>query len=127
MSSTRLRLKVMVLITANPSMFGAMTRASPNGSLVTIAAITAVNRSPRRALLSARDDPATGMRLSLAAAGARQQHALGPESRELGGLGPAELPARARRRPAGRGRQRVRAEGGQRGSAGDLAGHGRPG
>src|SRR5579864_2194412 len=90
MSSTRLRLKVTVLITANPSMFGAMTRARPNGSLVTIAAITAVNRSPRRALLSARDDLATGMRLSLAAAGARQQHALGPESREAGGLGPAE-------------------------------------
>src|SRR5215469_8742768 len=75
MSSTRLRLKVMVLITANPSMSGAMTRARPNGSLTTIAAITAVNRSPRRALLSARDDPATGMRLSLAAAGARQQTA----------------------------------------------------
>jgi hypothetical protein len=73
MSSTRLRLKVMVLITANPSMFGAMTRARPNGSLITIAAITPVNRSPRRALRSARDDPATGMRLSLAAAGARQQ------------------------------------------------------
>jgi hypothetical protein len=56
------------VIMANPSMFGAMTRARPNGSLVTIAAITAVNRSPRRALLSARDDMATGIRLSLAAA-----------------------------------------------------------
>jgi len=73
MSSTRLTLKVKVLITANPSMFGATTRAKPNGRLRTIAAITAVNRSARRVLLSACNDPATGMRLSLAVPGGRQQ------------------------------------------------------
>src|SRR5258708_29803207 len=54
-------------------MFGATIRAKPNGSLGTIAAIRAVNRSPRRALLSVRNDPAIGMGFSLAATGDRQK------------------------------------------------------
>jgi hypothetical protein len=54
-------------------MFGAMTRARPNGSLTAIADITAVNRSPRRALLRVRDGPVTGMGLSLTVIGDSSQ------------------------------------------------------
>src|SRR5258708_21220379 len=54
-------------------MFGATIRAKPNGSVGTIGDIRAVNRPPRRALLSVRNDPAIGMGFSLAATGDRQK------------------------------------------------------
>src|ERR1017187_9230747 len=53
--------KVKVLMTANPSRLGATIPAKPNGSLRTIAAITALNRSPRPALFAPRVPPAGGM------------------------------------------------------------------
>src|ERR1022692_1406574 len=53
--------KVKVLMTANPSRLGATIPARPNGSLRTIAAITALNRSPRPALFAPRVPPAGGM------------------------------------------------------------------
>src|ERR1035438_6749727 len=53
--------KVKVLMTANPSRLGATIPARPNGSLRTIAAITALNRSPRPALAAPRVPPAGGM------------------------------------------------------------------
>src|ERR1039458_5394782 len=59
--------KVKVLMTANPSRLGATIPARPNGSLRTIAAITALNRSPRPALFAPRVPPRRRHELSLAA------------------------------------------------------------
>ena len=71
-STARSTAKVKPLMTANPSRLGGISPARPNGSLRTMAAMTAANRSPRASLRCARAGPARDMGASLALPGDRE-------------------------------------------------------
>ena len=71
-SKPRSTAKVKPLMTANPSRLGGTIAARPNGSLPTMAAMAAVNRSPRASLCSARAGSARDMDASLASPGDRE-------------------------------------------------------
>src|SRR5215469_444016 len=68
-SNPRSRVKVKLLMTAKPNRLGGTIPARPNGSLRTIAAMAAANRSLRTALLCACTGPARDTGASLALLG----------------------------------------------------------
>src|SRR5215468_1731998 len=94
-SNPRSSAKVKPLMTANPSRLGGTIPARPNGSLRTMAAMAAVNRSPRAALSRACTGPARGMGASLTLPGDRDRRAYSAPA----GSGPAR---RAGWHPGGR-------------------------
>jgi len=71
-SNPRSTAKVQLLMTANPSKLGGTIPARPNGSLRTMAAMAAVNRSPRAAACWARTGSARDMGASFALSGDRE-------------------------------------------------------